>query len=68
MKQKQTNCICCTKEITVPIVNQPWCEECIEKERKRSIKEDYLGRYRYSRPPRYVLDKSQWNSFGYEDK
>ena len=65
-RTKKVKCIMCDKETEVPLVNEPWCPECIEIEGKRSREQDYLGGFRYSRPPRYVIPKESWTQFGYE--
>lgn len=42
-----------------------WCISCFEKEMKRSSTQDHIGGYFKSRPPKCMLDKSEYKTYGY---
>lgn len=65
MRTRVDSCVICGEEVRVPIVNQPWCQPCIEKEEDRHQKEDGLGGCCFVRPPKYVISRDQWEMFGY---
>lgn len=66
MRTKPGECANCGAPVRTPVINEPWCEPCKDKEEARHQKEDYLGNHRFSRPPKYVLAKAAWASFGYK--
>lgn len=70
LTKSKIKCIECGNALTktTKVFAKPgenWCRSCIEKEEKRLHKQDYLGGYKYSRPPKYMLDSSEWAKFGY---
>jgi len=66
MKLRKDHCVICGIEIEIHILNEAWCENCIEVERARNLREDWRGSFTSSRPPKYVIPKDQWAAFGYK--